>query len=115
MKARASIQLSAKDRKAINEEIRRQCIEQTEQYEAELDVVTLYTLNKVFGFGKKRLDRFYNEMFRLRDEMKEHYKMGDDDSMGDYAMYVKLKEKGIDVKQMYESQADSHRFKVKVT
>jgi predicted subunit of tRNA(5-methylaminomethyl-2-thiouridylate) methyltransferase len=115
MKARIARSLSKAEIKAMMPEIRQQCIEQTEQYEAELDVVTLYTLSKIFGFGKKRLDRFYNEMFRLRDEMKERYRLGDDDSMGDYAMYVKLKEKGIDVKQMYDSQTESHRFKVKVT
>lgn len=115
MKARITRNLSKNEIKAMMPEIRQQCIEQTEQYEAELDVVTLYTLSKIFGFGKKRLDRFYNEMFRLRDEMKERYRLGDDDSMGDYAMYVKLKEKGIDVKQMYDSQTESHRFKVKVT
>ena len=114
MKARIARSLSKAEIKAIMPEIRQQCIEQTERYEVELDVVTLYTLNKIFGFGKKRLDRFYNEMFRLRDEMKERYRLGDD-SMGDYAMYVKLKEKGIDVKQMYDNQTESHRFIVKIT
>lgn len=115
MKARITRNLSKNEIKAIMPEIRQQCVEQTEQYEVELDAVTFYTLNNVFGFGKKRLGRFYSEMFRLRNEMKERYKMGDDESMGDYAMYSKLKEKGIDVKQMYDEQSEGHRFKVKVT
>ena len=113
MKARTPVNLTAKDRKAINEEIRRQCIEQTAQYEAELDVVVLYALHNVFGFGKERLERFYREMFKLREEMKQRYGTSDDDTMGDFAMYVKLKEIGVDVQALYDEQ-NTQKFKVKV-
>jgi len=113
MKARAPVQLTAKDRKAINAEIRRQCIEQTAQYEAELDVVVLYALHNIFGFGKERLERFYREMFKLRNEMKQRYGTSEDDTMGDFAMYVKLKEIGVDVQALYDEQ-NEQKFKVKV-
>lgn len=113
MKARTPVQLSAKERKVLNEEIRRQCVEQTEQYEVELDVAVLYALHSAFGFGKIRLERFYKEMFRLRNEMKARYGTSADDTMGDFAMYIKLKERGVDVQQLYEEQ-NEQKFKVKV-
>ena len=46
------LKFSNAELKAMQAEIRQQCLEQTEQYEAQLDVVTLYALNQVFGFGK---------------------------------------------------------------
>ena len=114
IKARVPVQLTQKEWKALRDEIRTQCLEQTEQYEVQLDVVTLYTLNQVFEFGKDRLERFYTEMFKLRQEMKERYGNGEDEGMGDFAMYIKLKEKGIDVEKMYEEQAESQKFKIKI-
>ena len=114
IKARAPLQLTQKEWKALRDEIRTQCLEQTEQYEAQLDVVTLYALSQVFGFGKVRLERFYNEMFKLREEMKNRYGNGEDEGMGDFAMFVRLKEKGVDVQKMYEEQVGSQKFKVKV-
>ena len=113
MKARPPVQLTAKDRKAINDEIRRQCIEQTKQYEVELDVVVLYALHSIFGFGKERLERFYREMFKLREDMKARYGTSADDTMGDFAMYVKLKERGVDVQALYE-EMNERKFKVRV-
>lgn len=113
MKSRVPVGLTAKDRKALNEEIRRQCIEQTEQYEVQLDVVVLYALHSVFGFGKERLERFYREMFKLRKDMKARYGTSADDTMGDFAMYIKLKEMGVDVQKLYDEQ-NVQKFKVKV-
>ncbi len=46
--------------------------------------------------------------------MKERYGNGEDEGMGDFAMYVKLKEKGVDVQQMYQDQAGSQKFKIKI-
>lgn len=113
MKSRLPVGFNAKDRKALHEEIRRQCIEQTAQYEAELDVVVLYALHNIFGFGKERLERFYREMFKLRNEMKERYGTSEDDTMGDFAMYIKLKEIGVDVQALYD-EMNEKKFKVKV-
>ena len=114
MNVRIGPRLTNAEIKAMQREIRQQCLEQTEQYEAQLDVVVLYAINKVFGHGKVKLEHFYSEMFRLREEMKNWYGNGEDEGMGDFAMYVKLKEKGIDVQKMYEEQAGSQKFKVKV-
>lgn len=108
------LKFSNAELRAMQAEIRQQCLEQTEQYEAQLDVVTLYALSQVFGFGKVRLERFYNEMFKLREEMKNRYGNGEDEGMGDFAMFVRLKEKGVDVQKMYEEQVGSQKFKVKI-
>ena len=114
MNVRIGPRLTNAEIKAMQREVRQQCLEQTEQYEAQLDVVTLYALNQIFGFGKERLEKFYSEMFKLRLEMKERYGNGEDEGMGDFAMFVKPKEKGVDVQKMYTEQAESQKFKVKV-
>lgn len=114
MKVRVAPKLTNSEVKAIHNELRRQCVEQVEQYEAELDVVVLYALNITFGFGKKRLQRFYDSMFDLRREMKERYATGEDENIGDFAMLVKLREKGIDVLKMYSEAQDKHKFKVRI-
>lgn len=113
MKARLPFRLSASDRKSLNDEIKQQCLQQTEQYEVELDVADLYAVHKVFGAGKVRLERYYREKFRFREEMKKRYGTSDDDTMGDFAMYIKLKEIGVDVQALYE-EMNEKKFKVRV-
>lgn len=76
MKAR--IQMSKKQEQAMKKEIRRQIIIQDEQHANDLDTVILYTLHSVFGFGKKRLRRFYDGFVQGREELADYYEMPDD-------------------------------------
>jgi len=82
-------------------EARKQCIEQLRQYEMELDSVALYVLHTKFGFGKKRLERFYDMLFEEREAMKAEFGKTDDATIGEYAMRWILKEQGIDVEEMF--------------
>ena len=118
MKAR--IPLSSNQKQAMIREVRRQCVEQTEQYELSLDAVYIYTLLesaplKRIRLGRKRIQQIYNDMFKLRKEMQERYQSADevDVGIGDFAIIMKLKERGIDIERMYREQADRHKFSVK--
>lgn len=106
--------LTAKEKRKLVQEIRTECVEQTRGYEVQLDAVTLFVLHTEFGFGKQRLQRFYDALFAKRREMQEKFQMpGEDD---DYAIWHFLLEDGIDVEQMYreQDQRDREKFKVKI-
>lgn len=99
--------------KDIKIEARAQCIEQLRQYEMELDSVVLYVLNTEFGFGKGRLERFYHKMFEQRTAMQNEFGETDDSTIGEYAMRWILKEKGIDVEEMFSRHKSRFIAKVK--
>ena len=101
--------------RAIEPDVRRMCVEKTRQYELLIDTCILYVLHVLpqTRFGKKRLKRVYDALFTVRKEMQERYQCSVGDDMGDYAMYCKLKDDGIDVEEMFNEH--EHRFKAKVT
>ena len=94
-------QISPQMNRDIKIEARKQCVEQLRQYELELDSVVLYVLHTEFGFGKGRLEKFYDMLFQKREAMKAEFGETDDATMGEYAMRWVLKEQGIDVEEMF--------------
>ena len=104
--------MTSRQRRAALAEIRRQCVENTQKYEIELDSVTLYILHRFFGFGRKRLQRFYDLMFAERQSMQDFFEDDDGDCIAEYAMRSELKKDGIDVEAMYNAKVDPRRFKV---
>lgn len=111
MKAIVPTKTTVKQKKAMEVEIRRQCVEQTRKYETELDAVMLFVLHTEFGFGKQRLEKFYDKLFSVRREMQERFQMGEDD---DFAIDYFLKQDGIDVQAMYNAQEGKEKFKVRL-
>ena len=105
--------LTANEKRKLVREIRAECINQTRQYEIQLDSVMLFVLRNEFGFGKKRLEKFYNALFEKRCEMQERFQVDEDD---DFAIDYFLKQDGIDVEAMYKAldQEDREKFKVKI-
>lgn len=99
--------------KDIKIEARLQCIEQLRQYEMELDSTVLFVLHTEFGFGKGRLERFYDMLFEKREAMKAEFGETDDATIGEYAMRYILKEQGIDVEEMFSRHKSRFIAKVK--
>lgn len=60
MKVRIPYQMSKQERKAMNEEIEAQLAEARVRDGDEFDAAVLWALHLCFGFGEKRLRRFYN-------------------------------------------------------
>jgi hypothetical protein len=94
MKARTRWQPTAKERKAMNEEINRQLIEADRKYTNDFDAMVLYTLHTHLGFGKKRLRKFWEAFKTEHDKLIEYYQMP---SEGAWLADYKLKEIGVDV------------------
>ena len=105
--------LTANERRKLVREIRAECVNQTRQYEVQLDLVMLYALHThpKTKFGKKRLEEFYEFYFKMRREMQERFQVDEDD---DFAIDYFLKQDGIDVEAMYKAldQEDREKFKV---
>ena len=87
--------LTAAERKAMTIEINRQIAASMRDMEDESTAIVLWILHKQFGFGKKRLRRFYEEYVPEIRKLTDAYDMSDSDA-GWLASH-KLEEKGIDI------------------
>lgn len=104
MKARIPLNLNANQRKAMNDEINRQILENDKEFSVDLYSIILYTLSKFFGFGKKRLKRFWKLLLTEHIALRKHYQMNPEDD--GWLCRKFLKEKGVDVEKWYQ-EADS--------
>ena len=94
------VELTATERKAMNQEINRQILEKDEKYKEDIDAMVLYTLMVHYGWKKKRLKKFWNAFIKEHQALKDYYQM---DEAGDNAWLAhrKLKEIGVDIHQWY--------------
>jgi hypothetical protein len=61
--------LSAAERRAMDKEIRRQLAEYDAKHKLELQALILWQLHEQFGFGEKRLKRFYYNFDKAVDTL----------------------------------------------
>lgn len=87
--------LTAKERQAMNIEIERQLAEYEKKHAVNLDILILYVLHAHYGWGKKRLRRFYDAFNVEHDKLIAYYEMPETDNV--WLADVKLKEIGVDV------------------
>ncbi len=89
--------LSSAERKALDKEIKRQLAEYDRKNALEIDAVVLWVLHEKFGFGKKRLRKFFDEFTDTLDSLLEWYAM--DASDQSWLCTHKLMKIGVDVEQ----------------
>lgn len=97
MKARE--QFTAGQKKQLSAEIRKQVAIENERYERDYDTLILYVLYTKFGFGRKRLLRFFGEMANARRDLKSFYKSDSgkaDPTIDIFAMRKRLTESNLD-------------------
>lgn len=95
MKAR--IPMTNQQKKAMNAEIMMQLAEYDKANLQEIDAMVLWLLYSEFGFGKKRLRRFYDQFAIQMNELIDRYEMSTDDTA--WLCTRKLKDAGIDISQ----------------
>lgn len=88
------VDLTAKERKAMDMEINRQILEADKRYTNDIDAMVLYALHKHLGFGPKRLRRFWEAFNAEHKKLRDYYEMPDD---GPWLADRELKEIGVDV------------------
>lgn len=93
--------LKGPGREAMNHEINQQLLEMDKQFTLDIDTMVLWTLHKCYGFGPKRLKKFYLSMFKEHLRMRKFYEM---DEL--YPERHKLKEKGVDIEVWFNELFD---------
>lgn len=86
--------LTAKEQKALDMEIKRQLSDAMARHADKMDILILHTLHTRFGFGAKRLRRFYEAFIKNYREMLRAYQM---DADVVWAADQDLKQIGVDV------------------
>jgi hypothetical protein len=87
-------ELTVKERKAMDIEIKRQIAAMEREHANALDALVLYALHVHLGWGKTRLRRFYEAFTKEHNRLIEYYEMPDDNA---WLATEKLKEIGVDV------------------
>ena len=87
--------LTAAERKAMNLEIQRQLAEYDLKHELEIEALILWTLHDQFGFGPKRLKRFWDGFNSALKALVSRYELEDTDDI--WLCTHKLKEIGVDL------------------
>lgn len=90
--------LSKSEKKAMEIEINRQIAESDRKHKNELEALILWGLHCQFGFGAKRLKRFYDSFATNIEDLIQHYEM-DTEKDGAWLCSVKLKDIGVDVEK----------------
>ena len=94
---RARIPIQGQQKKAMDMEIRRQLAGYDEKNTLEIDAMVLWVLYSQFGFGKRRLRKFF-DLFNVElDALIKRYVM--DNSDVEWLCTRKLKDAGIDISE----------------
>ena len=101
MKARIKLNLPNNVNKALSDEINKQILEHDSSFSVDSDAAVLWTLHTVFGFGKKRLRRFWEACYSEHQNVREYY-MADSSEETAWICRSKLKEIGVDIEKWYK-------------
>jgi len=71
--------LTSNEKKALQAEFNRQCIEYEKAHAAELVCRSLWILRSVFGWGEKRLTKFYKAYHKEVAELVKYYELDPED------------------------------------
>lgn len=70
--------LTPAQRRAMTKEINAQILESDKSYKLDMDAAVLYSLHETFGFGAKRLRRFFDAFSVQHQELRNYYQLDDD-------------------------------------
>ncbi len=100
MKARLPVNFTTSQKAAYTAEINRQILENDEKFERDRVAVILWTLHTEFGFGEKRLKKFWKSLYVQHQKLREYYQMMPSDD--GWLCKRKLKDSGIDIDEWYK-------------
>lgn len=112
MKAHLPTSLTNTQKKAMDAEIRKQLAEYDRRDAEEIDAMVLWVLYSEFGFGEKRLRRFFDKFTSELKALTDRYVMEDCDTV--WLCTRKLKDAGIDISEwLAESEQASQNTNFK--
>lgn len=92
--------MNKQEKKAMDKEIQRRCVEICNEFELDYDTIQIYILHFYKKWGKKQIMDFHKVMVQERNELKNRYSADygeEDPRIHFFAMRQQLKDKGIDV------------------
>lgn len=92
--------MSAAEKKAAEIEIKKQLAEFDKAHSIELDALVLWVLHTEFGFGPKRLKKFYDTFGEEIKALVDRYQF--DDSKAVWLCTFKLEQAGIPIKEWHD-------------
>lgn len=87
--------LSPIEKRAMEIEIQKQLAEYDRKNILEIDAIVLWVLHETFGFGEKRLKKFFDNFIPAINDLVKRYEMGQADEA--WLCTCKLKQCGIDI------------------
>lgn len=94
MKSLIRRKLTVSEQRQVSDAIDEQLAENVRRMSGDVAAAVLWALRQEYGFGKKRLCRFYDAFRPLLRELAERYEMHDG---VEYVCRVKLREIGVEV------------------
>ena len=85
-------------------EIKKQILEHDRAFDLEYESIILYTLHTEFGFGAKRLRRFWEARDKAHEEMRERYEFEEHSERAWLARRKLKDELGIDIEKWYNEK-----------
>ena len=96
--------LTNAEKKAMDIEISKQIAVMDRQHEKEIEATILWVLAEEFGFGEKRLRRFYDRFNASLKKLVQRYELAETDEA--WLALQKLKDAGIDL-DIWERESES--------
>lgn len=103
MKAIVKPRLTSAQIKALETEIRRQCVEETRKYEVLIDAVIFDAFARKIGYDRELLKEVYDEVACQRARAKAEYQK--EGLQTDFASFFSLQAHGIDLMSWSEETA----------
>lgn len=111
MNALMPMQLTKKERKALERELNIQTAKNVKNLSLNLQALVLWNLHQQCGFGKKRLLEFQKAFLPAIEELQKFYMVEDADETEFVLLYKLKNEVGIDVRELNEM----FKMQVKIT
>ena len=95
-KEQAAFHLTRPQEKAMHKEIKSQLLDNVKSYFLDMDAAVLWALHKEFGFGLKRLRRFFDRFTVIHEDLRSYYQL-DDETNTWLCRYLLQRDVGVDV------------------
>lgn len=99
--------MTAAEKKAMDVEIKKQLAEYDRKHTVEIDSMILWILHTEFGFGAKRLRKFFDIFNQSLDDLLDRYTFEEDDQI--WLCTYLLKRDGIDVEAWEKELEENER------
>lgn len=100
------VSLNKAEQKALDQEIKRQIVENDHRFDMDKESMILWMLHTKFGFVPKRLKRAWELFYSESQKLREYYLLDEGDEP--WISRQKLKEIGCDVEAWYQEWRETN-------